>query len=189
MVPDVSRAVLKVMEGVNMTKFEKELYGDGSCSDQNGSTVTSSSLRFSSFWGLFLITGIASFSALFLYVVFFLHEHRDLLRTHDTNNSVSRRFASLAKAYDQKDPSHARKKPESIEMPAVGDITASPYSVSGPSSPYSISNLAEESFEIEEEVGTLPDEEGTPGREISSQNPGPPSFAEMLTERTSGRSG
>lgn len=189
LVPDVSRAILKVMEGKNMTKFEQEVYKGGNCYEQDGSTETSTSLRFSSFWGLFLITGIASLTAVVLYFACFLYDHRELLRTRDSENSDRGKLASLAKAYDKWDPSCVSKKLEAEVRPAMGDIMLSPYTISGPQSPSSISNCGEESFDIEEGAVTTPDEEipETPGREISSQNPDPPSFAEMLTDRNSGR--
>lgn len=185
LVPDVSRAVLKVMEGENMTRFERELYGDG-CSDQDANTETQSSLRVSSFWGLFVITGSVSFLALMIYLALFLYEHRDLLRKHDPGNSVRRhRLSSLAKVYDQKDFDRAPpKSPEIIERPPVGDINLSPFSISGPPSPSSTLNRGDDSFEIEEGTETSSDEEGTPGREISNQNPDPYSFSEMVTERS-----
>lgn len=187
LVPDVSRAVLKVMEGKNMTKFEEEVYGGGNCYEQDGSTETSTSLKFTSFSGLFLITGIASLSAVIVYFSCFLYKHRELLRTHDSEKSVCGMLSSLAKVYEQWDPSHAPKKPEATETPAMGNIMFTSYPTSGPQSPSSITDHGE-NFEIEEGAGTPPDDdEETPGREISSQNPGPPSFAEMLTDRTSDR--
>ncbi|XP_020264747.1 glutamate receptor 2.7-like [Asparagus officinalis] len=149
LVPDISRAVLKVMEGEIMTKFEKEPYVDGNCSDQEDSTTTSNSLR---------------------------------------------KITSLAKVYDQRDPSSVRKKDEAVDRPAsVGDIMLTPCTMSAPQSPLSILNPGDqEGFETDEGEGMVMDDDddgdapGTPGREINSQNPDPPSFAEMLPERNSG---
>ncbi|KAJ6795869.1 glutamate receptor 2.7-like [Iris pallida] len=177
LVPDVSRAILKLSEaeGNKMTQIEQELYGDGSCLDQGNDSTTSSSLTVKSFSGLFLITGIASVSALSLYLALFLRKHLHILKSDDSGKTVCQKLALLGKAYDKMDTT--KKPEEEKEIPAMGDI------ISGPESPNSsISSYALENFELED-VGTPPDEEVSPGMEISRESPDPPSFADMITQR------
>ncbi|XP_038979032.1 glutamate receptor 2.7-like [Phoenix dactylifera] len=183
LVPDVSRAILNVTESAKMNEIERELYRNGSCSDQRDTTITSDSLTFNSFWGLFLITGVATLCALVLHLGSFLYEHRNILRTCDSENSVRQKFALLAKLYDQADPSlHGPKKTGTGDEQVISDVVPSLHN-SELQSPSSISNYEHGYFGPEDDTGTPPEEPGTPGREVASRNPDPPSFAEMLNER------
>ncbi|KAK6927704.1 Receptor, ligand binding region [Dillenia turbinata] len=99
---DVSRTVLKVTEGDKMKQIEKAWLGDeSSCSDST--TVSSNSLAVHSFWGLFLIAGLASILALVTFVLFFLYEHRKELMKPNPNMSFWRRLVKVMRRYDDKD--------------------------------------------------------------------------------------
>ncbi|KAF2305812.1 hypothetical protein GH714_008239 [Hevea brasiliensis] len=67
LVPDVSRAILNVTEGDKMKEIEQEWFGKQSNCPDPSSSVSSSSLSLQSFWGLFLIAGAASVSALLIF--------------------------------------------------------------------------------------------------------------------------
>ncbi|KAM6541994.1 hypothetical protein CsatB_006441 [Cannabis sativa] len=64
LVPDISRAILKVTEGKKMKDMEDVWFKkDTNCPDPNN-MFSSNSLGLESFWGLFLIGGVASSLAL-----------------------------------------------------------------------------------------------------------------------------
>ncbi|KAK6927703.1 Ionotropic glutamate receptor [Dillenia turbinata] len=99
---DVSRAVLNVTEGDKMEQIEKAWLGDpSSCS--YSTTISSNSLAVHSFWGLFLIAGLASILALITFVLFFLYEHRKELMKPNPNVSFWRRLIKVMRRYDDKD--------------------------------------------------------------------------------------
>ncbi|KAM7480978.1 hypothetical protein LguiB_005561 [Lonicera macranthoides] len=76
LVPDVSRAVLRVTEGEEMAKIEKAWFGkQTNCPDPNTS-VSSSSLGVNSFWGLFVIVGVAASFALIIFTSMLVYENR-----------------------------------------------------------------------------------------------------------------
>ncbi|KAG0479619.1 hypothetical protein HPP92_010477 [Vanilla planifolia] len=184
--PEVSRSILKLLESDKMVDIEKNLYQNMSCPIEEEDDTNSSSLSFHSFWGLFLITGVASMTALLLYLVRFLYRCREVLRTLEPGCSTWRKIVFLAKLYDQRDFFHRPNSHIAKEQGPIAshDITPSAAATSGAQTPSSISNLAFESFESEEEIDNdLSSEEEHTGREISRQNPEPPSFADFLTNR------
>ncbi|KAJ7958449.1 Glutamate receptor [Quillaja saponaria] len=110
---DMSRAILKVTEGDNMTKIEKAWFrSKGSCSDPLSRPDNSaSSLGLDSFWGLFLIASVASVSALSLFAIKFLYEHRRILLHYNPDISIWRRIGILFRIFDHKDlSSHTFRK-------------------------------------------------------------------------------
>ena len=133
LVRDVSRAVLNVTEGDKMVKIEKASFGQTSCPD-SGTSFSSTGLSLESFWGLFLIVGIASFSALIIYIVLFIHKHKQVLQHLDPRASILTKFVVLGKHFDTKDLScHTFRKNElqdkstSVEaMDIVGAQQVSP---------------------------------------------------------------
>ncbi|KAK6912456.1 Solute-binding protein family 3/N-terminal domain of MltF [Dillenia turbinata] len=89
-------------EGDKMGQFERAWFGDQStCS--NSSTVSSDSLGVESFWGLFLIAGLASILALITFVLLFLYEHRKEFMKPNPNLSFWRRLIMVTRRYDEKD--------------------------------------------------------------------------------------
>ncbi|KAH7674856.1 Periplasmic binding protein-like II protein [Dioscorea alata] len=69
LVPDVSRAILNISQGSKMAGIEKKWIGyENKCQEQE-SPLNSHRLNFRSFAGLFLITGLTSIIASFIYLV------------------------------------------------------------------------------------------------------------------------
>ncbi|KAM7480975.1 hypothetical protein LguiB_005558 [Lonicera macranthoides] len=98
LVPDVSRAVLRVTEGEEMAKIEKAWFGkQTNCPDPNTS-VSSSSLGVNSFWGLFVIVGVAASFALIIFISMLVYENRiTLMRVHPVDiwkNIINRHFTT-----------------------------------------------------------------------------------------------
>ncbi|XP_062221746.1 glutamate receptor 2.9-like [Phragmites australis] len=122
MTPDVSRAVLALAEGKEMAQIEKKWFGEpGVCPSQGGSAaVGSSNLSFSSFGGLFLITGVVSVLVLLVYLATFVYRERGELRPAEEAGSGSSSLALLRawlRHYDQKDlrsPTFKTRNDESI---------------------------------------------------------------------------
>ncbi|KAL7187165.1 hypothetical protein ACSBR1_037269 [Camellia fascicularis] len=78
LVRDVSTAILHVIEEDKMSEIEKTWLQNNSCPDSS-STVSSSSLSVHSFWGLFLIVGVAASFALIIFMAVLAYEHRSFL--------------------------------------------------------------------------------------------------------------
>ncbi|KAF3796308.1 Glutamate receptor 2-7 [Nymphaea thermarum] len=73
-VADISRAVLNITEGDSMASIQRAWFERSeACADPN-QEVNSNSLTFSSFWGLFLITGTASLGAIIVFLLFSFHQ-------------------------------------------------------------------------------------------------------------------
>ncbi|KAL6216359.1 hypothetical protein ACLB2K_009582 [Fragaria x ananassa] len=105
---DVSRAILNVNEGGEMQRIEDRWFKRQECQDTTNS-VSSNSLSLESFWGLFLIAGVASSLALIIFVAMFLYEHRHIRL--DSESSFWRKVLVMLRIYDQKDlSSHTFKK-------------------------------------------------------------------------------
>ncbi|KAK2986062.1 hypothetical protein RJ640_011503 [Escallonia rubra] len=80
LVPDVSTAVLSVTEGDKMVQIQKAWFGERTnCPDDASASLASSSLSLNSFWGLFLIVGVASSIALIIFTSTLVFEHRHTL--------------------------------------------------------------------------------------------------------------
>ncbi|KAK1323532.1 Glutamate receptor 2.8 [Acorus calamus] len=154
LVPDVSRAILNVTEGNQMDAIMKKLYGSESCQDQS-STIASNSLTFDSFWGLFLITGVASFVALVVFVALFIHQNREfLMNTVRSESTLREKIAHIVMYYDAKDlSSPAFKKTASADGPAEGGATGvvDAHITNNSRTPSSISDHTYENFTPEEE--------------------------------------
>ncbi|XP_057539249.1 glutamate receptor 2.7-like [Amaranthus tricolor] len=96
---DVSRQVLTVTEGKEMTDIEKKWFIDTEFKDL-GASLSSNSLGLDSFWGLFTIAGSVALSALFISLGIFLNEHREVW--FDSSVSVWTRIRTLMRIYDQR---------------------------------------------------------------------------------------
>nr|DAD32566.1 TPA_asm: hypothetical protein HUJ06_011417 [Nelumbo nucifera] len=99
----VSRAILNITEGDKMNMIEQKWLGNQSSCEDQGSTVSSNSLSLSSFWGLFLITGVASAFSLLIFLISFIYKHRNILTDIGSGKSLWRRLVTMAKYFDQKD--------------------------------------------------------------------------------------
>ncbi|CAA7017589.1 unnamed protein product [Microthlaspi erraticum] len=98
---DFSRAILNVTQGEEMEIIENKWFKkDGDCPDPR--TAHSYRLSLSSFWGLFLIAGIASFLAFLVFVALFLYEHRHTL-CDASEGSLWRKLKFLFRILDEKD--------------------------------------------------------------------------------------
>ncbi|KAA8521442.1 hypothetical protein F0562_012105 [Nyssa sinensis] len=181
LVPDVSRAILNVTEGDKMVEIEKAWFGEqSSCPDPN-SLVSSNSLGVESFWGLFLIAGVASISALIIYTALFLYEHRHVL---GPKTSIWKKTVEVARHFDQKDlSSHTFRKGELQDRNGINGMEASPNSnppptpssfslqasafTNGPPNPSSFSNHTDQ-------------EQGTPSHEYGDPNPNGQTTQEIM---------
>ncbi|KAG6585768.1 Glutamate receptor 2.7, partial [Cucurbita argyrosperma subsp. sororia] len=106
LVADISRAVLNVTESKRMNQLQMKWFGDQGNSWSSIPKVTSSGLNLGSFWGLFLITGIASIISLVIYFIIFLHKEQHTLRhtaNESSNSSIKSKIQALLKIYDKRD--------------------------------------------------------------------------------------
>ncbi|KAG1326458.1 putative Glutamate receptor 2.1 [Cocos nucifera] len=162
LVSDLSMAILNITESDEMMEIERQWFGDQSNCPKEGSTLSSNSLDFTSFWGLFLITGLASIALCLCYLVSFCYRNRHALKTIASQNSLRCRLRSIVRLFDEKDlSSHTFKKAALEDGSTRGnrDPGASPYP-NYPQSPMSISNHTYEegaSTPVQlETVGTTP---------------------------------
>ncbi|KAJ8557772.1 hypothetical protein K7X08_004538 [Anisodus acutangulus] len=125
LVPDFSRAVLKVVEGEFMNNIIQKWFGNETdCPEQDGMAIASDSLTLDSFKGLFLIAGVSAGSALLLFFFSFLYQNREILATHD---SIGKRLSAIAKVFDEeRDNCNSKsQKPEANESQAATLFAAS----------------------------------------------------------------
>ncbi|KAM2150186.1 hypothetical protein ACFX1R_044799 [Malus domestica] len=102
LVSDVSRAILNVTEGDEMKDIENKWFTpDTTCSDTKPTISNSNSLGLDSFWGLFLIAGVSSISALIIFAASFCYRHRHIFMTTDA--SGWKRIRAMLRFFDQKD--------------------------------------------------------------------------------------
>ncbi|XP_058102141.1 glutamate receptor 2.7-like [Magnolia sinica] len=189
-VRDFSQAILEVREGDEMVKIEQKWFGQqANCLDPSP-TDASNSLTLDSFWGLFLITGTASFLAFFICALHFLHKHWHVLTTpDDPETSFGCRLVQLLKHFDNKDLSyHTYKKAQPPgEGRAIGPRgfeEPSTLHTNGSESPLSMSNGSD--F-VGGEVGIFFPEIETPYQNTSADVPNNrnaiPGTVEMIENR------
>ncbi|XP_010521868.1 PREDICTED: glutamate receptor 2.7-like isoform X1 [Tarenaya hassleriana] len=135
---DVSRAILKVTESEEMRQIESKWFKkESNCTDPNTS-LSSNRLGLGSFWGLFLIAGVASFYALTVFAVMFLYEHKHAWNhsngePHDS--SRWRKLVVLLRIFNERDvKSHTFRKSGHYSQNATS-IDASPNTHYHPQSP------------------------------------------------------
>nr|TKS11192.1 glutamate receptor 2.1-like [Populus alba] len=111
LVPDVSRAVLNMTEGDKMREIENAWFGKQSNCPDSSNSVTSNSLSLKSFWGLFLIAGVASLLALIIFMVMFVYKERKVLRPLNSTISIRRKLSNFFRIFIQRDlKSHTFRK-------------------------------------------------------------------------------
>ncbi|OIT29643.1 PREDICTED: glutamate receptor 2.8-like [Nicotiana attenuata] len=168
LVPDVSRGVLKVMEGEFMNNIIQKWFGNETdCPEKDGMVITSDRLKLDSFKGLFLIAGVSAGSALLTFLLIFLYQNREILATDD---SIWQKLSAIAKAFDDE-----KEKPNSkSEKPGEGNEsqTTTPFAASA-ASPEISPNLPSQSPETRT---ASPPDEG-----FSTTEPGTP-LEETITE-------
>ncbi|GLT85187.1 hypothetical protein SLE2022_033830 [Rubroshorea leprosula] len=101
LVADVSRAILNVTESDKMREIENK-WLKKHCT-VSSTLVSSNRLDLGSFWGLFLIAGVAAALALIIFVADFLYKQRDVLRGSEV--SAWKRILQVLRNFDQKYPS------------------------------------------------------------------------------------
>ncbi|XWS17895.1 hypothetical protein CRYUN_Cryun33cG0107700 [Craigia yunnanensis] len=112
LVADVSRAILNVTESEKMKQIEDAWFNKESCPGSN-TMVSSDSLGVESFWGLFLIAGVASISTLIIFAAMFLYEQRHVLLRFNSEIAIWRRIRIMSRLFDQRDlSSHTFRKSE-----------------------------------------------------------------------------
>lgn len=80
LVHDVSQAIMIPSVQEEMVQIENKWFGVPGVCQSKSSSINSSRLGFSNFSGLFLITGVTSGLALFIYLAIFMYRERDRLR-------------------------------------------------------------------------------------------------------------
>ncbi|GLT47978.1 hypothetical protein SLA2020_216250 [Shorea laevis] len=143
LVADVSRAILNVTEGDKMKEIENKWFPKQTNCPDSSTPVSSNSLSLGSFWGLFLIAGVAAVIALIIFVAEFLYKQKDVLCVPGI--SVRRRILQVLRNFDRKDlTSHTfrqsdlkeRSRSDSIQTIDAVEVSveASP-NTNGPPSP------------------------------------------------------
>ncbi|KAJ0031594.1 hypothetical protein Pint_12582 [Pistacia integerrima] len=161
LVSDVSKAILNVTEGQKMNEIEDAWFKKNSCPDPS-TLVSSHSLGLNSFWGLFLIAGIASILALIIFMAIFVYEHREVLKKSDPRSSLWSRIRTLLRIFVSKDLSaHTFKEKTGIQVHSLGTATPSPHN-HYPASPSSYSQHT-----------CFCGEQGTPSTEYGDPNHNP----------------
>ncbi|XP_068652645.1 glutamate receptor 2.8-like [Aristolochia californica] len=102
LVSDVSTAVLNVTEEPTMVAIEQAWFGQSTCTD-SAAALHSNSLTLESFWGLFLVAGIAAAVALLIFLISFLRKNRHVLLNADSDRSLFQRVFDMVKHFDQRD--------------------------------------------------------------------------------------
>jgi ionotropic glutamate receptor len=131
LVPDVSRAVLNMTEGDKMKEIENDWFGKRSNCPDSSTSVTSNSLSLKSFWGLFLIAGVASLLALIIFMFMFLYKERKMLRPLNSRISIRRKVGNFFRIFIQRDlKSHTFRKSElndrnGTSLPSMGPLAYS----------------------------------------------------------------
>ncbi|VVA11672.1 PREDICTED: glutamate receptor [Prunus dulcis] len=139
---DVSRGILNVNEGNQTKVIEDRWFKKQNCVDPN-SLVSSNSLSLESFWGLFLIAGVASTLALLIFAAMFLYEHKDIFKQLDPEASLWKRFLIMLRIYDNKDLKSFTFKKRELEV-----------NTNFPPSPSVYSDHTEARNVFEEQMGT-----------------------------------
>ncbi|KAG6672227.1 hypothetical protein I3842_16G047000 [Carya illinoinensis] len=124
LVADVSRAILNVTEAEKMKEIESAwLEKQTNCEDSDAQ-VSSESLGLSSFWGLFLIAGIASLSALIFSVsMFFYKETQHIFKPFGPGDSILGRIRLILRTFLERDlRSHTFRKKASMSLQDKKDI-------------------------------------------------------------------
>ncbi|KAG6626647.1 hypothetical protein CIPAW_15G065100 [Carya illinoinensis] len=113
LVADISRQILNVTEGEKMKEIESAwLQENTNCPDPNTPDFPPS-LSVASFWGLFLIAGVASLLALIFSVAIFLYKERQhiFIPSNPEDDSIWRRILQMFRIFDKKDlSSHMFRK-------------------------------------------------------------------------------
>ncbi|CAK7354114.1 unnamed protein product [Dovyalis caffra] len=131
--------------GEKMKQIEDAWFGKKSSFPDSSTSVSSDSLSLDSFLGLFLIAGLAAFSALIIFVVMFVYRERRALRPSDSTASIWSRIKNFFTIFNQRDMTSRtfrqseRNDRNGISLPTTSVPSPSSFSVhtefpAGPSS-------------------------------------------------------
>ncbi|KAI8547967.1 hypothetical protein RHMOL_Rhmol07G0236200 [Rhododendron molle] len=102
LVPEVSRAILNVMEGGKLTQIQHKWFGkEAKCAELDGAKTTSDSLNLESFKGLFLVAATSMISALIISLSTFLYNNRGILTSNES--SIWQKLIAMAKNFDEEE--------------------------------------------------------------------------------------
>lgn len=122
---DMSTAILTLSENGDLQRIHDKWLTRSTCSSESAEIV-SDRLHLRSFWGLFLICGIACLGSLFIYFLQIMRQfRRDAVSEPDLAGQGSSRSKRLLTLIDEKkDPSMSRSKRSKIEMSSMRDNKA-----------------------------------------------------------------
>ncbi|KAK1550707.1 hypothetical protein Q3G72_023474 [Acer saccharum] len=162
---DVSRAILKVTDSEKMKEIEDVYFKKHASCPESSTLVSSNSLGLNSFWGLFLIAGIAAILALIIFTAIFIYEHWNVLKKSDPRTSIWTRIRVLSRIFISRDPSaHTFKDKSGI---GVTDHEPSPITHHYPASPSSYSQHTD--FALYGGPGTPSTENNDPNPNLNDQ--------------------
>lgn len=155
---DVSTAITSLHERAEMQNIEDKWFKKkASCSNSSTTSASSNSLTLSldSFWGLFIVSGVASSLALLIFAAMFFHEHRHTLTSFDpAETSFWSRIRVVLRLYDQKEPNNGTRLQDSVHGIIGAVEPSSNTNEHSPPRPSSINNI--ESHIVIEALGTPP---------------------------------
>ncbi|KAL6124559.1 hypothetical protein ACLB2K_077071 [Fragaria x ananassa] len=120
---DVSQAILNVTEGEVILNIENKWFNkEGYCPDNSIPGVSSNRLGLETFWGLFLIAGVASVLALIIFLASFFYKHRHILINAEPGGSTQGKIRTLLEIFNKKDfSSHTLKTTQRARVADMGD--------------------------------------------------------------------
>uniref|UniRef100_A0A0A0LFU4 Glutamate receptor n=1 Tax=Cucumis sativus TaxID=3659 RepID=A0A0A0LFU4_CUCSA len=122
---DVSKGILNIMESGVLQEIEDKWF-KGNISSPDPNSLISTTLGLESFWGLFLVIGAVSSSAIVIALANFLYEHRHVLKL--STISLWKRLLLLLEIFNEKDMSSpALRKKRQDETPEVKDVRFEPH--------------------------------------------------------------
>ncbi|KAK2988214.1 hypothetical protein RJ640_020696 [Escallonia rubra] len=115
---DLSTAILALSENGDLQRIHDKWLIRSSCSSDS-SEIESNRLHLKSFWGLFLICGIACVIALFIYFLQIMQQFRNAARAESVSDgqgsSRSRRIQTLLSLIDEKED-HSKREGKRTKM-------------------------------------------------------------------------
>ncbi|XP_050268179.1 glutamate receptor 2.1-like [Quercus robur] len=138
LVSDVSRAILNVTEGKKRKEIENAWLGNQNNCTNSNNQVSSASLTLASFWGLFLIAGVASLLSLIISMSMFLYKERQQILIHFySEGSILRRIHHTLGIFDKKDlKSHTFKNMALQDGTGIDSVQVISASEASPNSEY-----------------------------------------------------
>lgn len=185
LVSDVSRSILNVTEGKKMAQIEKKWFVDKTTCPDSSTLISANSLGLESFWGLFLIVGIAMVTAFTIYMIRFLNYNWDAVQSSHPEATICRKIVELYRRFNNRDlSSHTFKaieirerenntccgcdcmKRSALQSPAVNyQQSPSTFSVISPNN----ASCSSPDFRAPTDHQASFQEEGNPGTNLKSE--------------------